>query len=266
VILTIRSFDDIEDGSLYPIPAQQPGAWLVEREALDGDRPVSFPATSVHLEEFRSGKFTTLAQAEQINGVLYITDCRAAFACEKYDKGSTWVGFGAAAPVALVATGISKTLAARRGKGKLLCGQIRWQWLGWVAGQSSPSFGGTNKIMFACESKSDAGTRTYKLTFTFKRGSVDPISMARDIIHRAATYRLDHDPTLSEDELVKLHALAENPQGKEQSKGRSKMSMYHMPSNLYVSSDNAYVQAELLAEERHERTGTMTQVLAGLSG
>jgi hypothetical protein len=254
MILTIRSSDDIEDGSLYPIPAQQPGDWLIEREALDGDQPVLLPVTAVHLEEFLSGKFKTLVQAEQINGVLYITDCRAAVACEKYNKGSTWVGFGAAAPVALVATGISKALAARRRNGNLLCGQVRWQWMGWVAGQSASAFGGGNQIMFACETKSDGGTRTYKLSFKFKRGLVDTLDLAQDTIRRAATYRLVHDPSLSEDELVKLRALSKEPQGKEQTKGRSKMSMYRMPSFFYVSNDNAYLKRELSAEERQELT------------
>jgi hypothetical protein len=254
MILTIRSTDDIEDSSLYPIPAQQPGDWLIEREALDGDQSVLLQVTAVHLEEFLSGKYKTLVQAEQISGVLYITDCRAAFACEKYDKGSTWVGFGAAAPVTLVATGISKALAARRRKGNLFCGQIRWQWMGWVAGQSASAFGGGNQIMFACEAKSGGGTRTYKLSFNFKRGLVDTLDLAQDIIRRAATYRLVHDPSLGEDELMKLRTLAEEPQGKEQTRGRSKMSMYHMPSFFYVSNDNAYQRGEISVEERQELT------------
>lgn len=235
MILKIRATDDIEDGRLNPIPAQAPGGWLIEKESDDGDRPVLLLVTSVALQEVLPGGCKTLLRASKINGILYITDCRVAFACENYDKGSRHWGIGAGAIVALAADGISKAAAVHRRKGKILVGQTRYPWLRYVAAKPRRGYGSVDEVRLGCDTKTGSETRAYRLDITL--ANVNPLDAAQDIIRRAARYRLDYFPGKPKDH-DRLRELAEAPplQVTEQ----KKMSSYIMPNYFFVTTATAH--------------------------
>ncbi len=132
---------------------------------------------------------------------VYVSDCRVMLACEKYEKGSTWVSPPA---VAAAATVVSTVRAARRRRGKVMVGQIRYESIKRIG--ASPPIQGRHLLAIIALEYPDLGT-TKSLHLHLLRGGPEPVVVAQDIAQRAAAFRLHHDPDMPADERTSLEAL-----------------------------------------------------------
>jgi hypothetical protein len=139
MILRIREIgNSSDDGAVWPVPSGEQNGCLVDLEEWDGkpDQMRWMTVTGVLEQEILPGGAKTLTQLTKVSGFAYVTEARLIVAIEKFDQGSTYIGFGGVAVIAsLAATGISKARAAHRRKGKVLVGQVRWQWIKVLAAQ-----------------------------------------------------------------------------------------------------------------------------------
>ncbi len=238
MILRLREIGDAsDDGAVWPVPAGDPDGWLIEREAGDGDHPLFLPLTGVQEQEVLPGGVKTLTRVTKASGWVHITSSRCAVAVQNFDKGSTYLGFGAGAVVALAATGISKARAAHRRKGKLLVAQVRWQWLSAVAacpanGRQAP------QLRLVCNTRKGTESCTYRLDVDLV-GTAPSLQAAQECIRRAAAWRLACFPG-REEHLDKIRELAEAPPLAEPARG--KLSTYIMPNYFFMNRATAYPQ------------------------
>lgn len=167
---------------------------LVEEEWDHGLQQVT--ATSVKLEHQQAGQgfYKRSLEVDNIKISLYVTDSRIALHCPKYDKGGGWGGGSLAAPVLNVA---SKLRAHARSKGKILLGQIRYEWLRAVGYYRRTGFLGIDQLLFGYY---DSDKTAWKLTLTLKKDT-DSEFLAHDILNRAAKYRLAMTDENDKDEL-----------------------------------------------------------------
>jgi hypothetical protein len=237
MILRVREIGDTsDDGAVWPVPSGDQDGWLVELEEWDGDRASMrwMSVTGVLEQEVLPGGAKTMNRLAKVNGFAYITDARLIVAVEKFDKGSTYVGFGGVGAAAgLAATGISKALAARRRKDKILVGHVRWQWVKAVAAQPG-NRSGTIRMVY--ETKSGSQAHLYRLDLTVP-GSAPALQVAKDCVQRAAAWRLAHFPG-REDGRDKLLELASAPVLPVPDRG--KLAVYSMPNYFYVNRGTAY--------------------------
>ena len=92
---------------------------------------------------------------------MFVTDSRVALACEMYDKGGGWVGFGAGGLlVAVTANAVSKARAASRSRGKVLVGHVRYPWLKSVGASTQSGFGTSEAIRLEYSDKLPGGPVT----------------------------------------------------------------------------------------------------------
>lgn len=244
MILVVREIGTDQDSKLFPNPSDRGNSeqWLIDSESYDGSAPVVLPIIGLHEQEVASGRVKSLSKLSGIKGVMYITDSRVAVAVEKFNKGQLYTGIGDITDsIALVASGISAIRAARRRKGKLLVGHVRYQWLKFVGASPGRGLIVHDSICLGCEVKDAGGTRLYRLYVTLQNGAADPLDLSQDIIRRTAKYRLRHfpgDPQYSArlQELTEASRLAA-PEPR-------KMAVYAMPNYFYVSKASAYPQTQ----------------------
>jgi tetratricopeptide (TPR) repeat protein len=187
-ILAIRSSDDT-DGAVWPVLANEPGGIMVEPEALDGNNLGTVQVTAVTLAA--DGK--RLIRLDGINAELYVTDSRVVFACQNFDKGSRYIGTGLGAGVALAATGISKAAAARRQRGKILAGQLRYQWCKYVGATAKRGYLGSD-LYLGFVTRGSEGLQEYQLIVKLGPAAPSALDVATDIIRRAARHTLAYWP------------------------------------------------------------------------
>ena len=183
--------DLFEDSLLLPIPGPESNSILLEDRDGKNVRRISAKAALIE----RDGK--RLARVADVRIDVFITDARVALACSKYDKGGGWIGGGAA-----IALNVgSKALAAMRRHGKMLVGQVRYPWLARIG--STTKFGWQSEERLYFEFKSPEGKMQLVLTLP---KNIDAASVAAEIAHRAAAYRLACEP----EEDAKWRARCEN--------------------------------------------------------
>jgi hypothetical protein len=164
-------------------------------------------------------------RATDIKAVLYITDARAVFCCEKYDKGGMWTGVGYGAVIAIGATIVSKTRAAYRRKGKMLAGHMRYSWLSHVGGYTQSGYSHKERLRMVARDGLRPSRPLVIVDFVLPKTS-DSIEIAQEIVRRAAQYRLEHDRTLSDEHRSAFEHLTFAPR-KESS--RNGFGMHSMP-------------------------------------
>lgn len=181
-------------GLLYPVPDDSPDAILLEPR--DGSQ--IHHLTSRSFEVMQGG--VKVASSHGIALHLYITDARVAFACSKYDKGSTWVGNS---PLALPLTVASKTLAAARRRGKMLVGQIRYPSLSAVGSTARTGAFEQERLMFAAATEEHV---PIKITCVLPKQQ-NAAELAAEITRRAAAFRLSAEEDLASETVEELEAL-----------------------------------------------------------
>lgn len=186
--VTIRENDDVIGDALYPVPGSQ--ANTVALAASDGSAPTVVTAEGIELERYdeRGGRWEGEASISDVKIGVYVTDCRVAFVCSRYDKGGGWVG-GVGAMVVLNAA--SMVRAAVRSRGTTLVGHVRYPWLSNIGAAPKAGWGGSEQIAFTCQ---DAATGSIlRLVLMFPK-QVAALDLANQIASRCARYRLSTEP------------------------------------------------------------------------
>jgi hypothetical protein len=232
---------DWSDGRVYPAMADPAVAdgMLVEREDLDGPSVMTVPASAIRVNGVTAGGSTRLLEYKGVKAFLYVTDSRVVLACENYDKGSTYLGIGdIGAPVAVAATAMSRLRARARRKGKMLTGQIRYQWLSEARAAPKNGLLYPNRLRLACSTHDDKeGRRPYVLDVTLADQNRNSLEVALEIIHRAATFKLRWYDGISEETRTELDKLAVAPPLERPEKG--KVTGHTLPYYHYVRSSAA---------------------------
>ncbi len=204
-LIVIRELDDGADGVMYPVPGEAKSE--IEHEPADGSNIAVASSTglSLHRKRAASDKWHEVMAVRDINLQVYVTDCRVAVACSRFDKGGGWIG---TSPLVLPMNALSMARAASRRRGKMLVGQVRYPWLGLVGAKRKTGLVHVNSLRLI---GTDRVTKDQlQLILTFK-SSVDPCGLAQTIAGRAARFRLDSEPEASAEERQKWQALVEPP-------------------------------------------------------
>lgn len=191
------TFDLFEESLLLPVPGLETNSILLEDR--DGRSVQRVTAKSVLLK--RDGK--TAASATDVPIDVFITDARIAWACSKYDKGGRFTGSGGGALVALAINAGSAAMAARRRRGKMLVGQVRYPWLSSVGSCSRMGFGSQEQLHLSAKSSGSE----LKLVFSMRTHD-DAATIATEIARRAAAYRLACETELSAATRERLEELS----------------------------------------------------------
>jgi hypothetical protein len=205
-ICAIREVADdhgnLEEGLLYPVGLE--GRDTVAVEARDGSRINRLNCTAIDVAPV--GAKQTLLRVKDISAQVMLTDARVTVACTKYDKGGGWRGWGiGGVALSLPLNAASHALAARRRRGKMLVGQVRYPWISGVYAQSRVGFGGTEKLRVIA---SVSGGKRLRIDLTFPK-DIDACAVGTELIRRTAAFRLTHDDApLAEDVQRRLRELA----------------------------------------------------------
>jgi hypothetical protein len=230
-ILTIRELEDVEDGLLYPIPGEQSNE--IEMEEQDGEDAIVMTATALRLQRMKSGAdtWTEVMRVRELKASLYITDCRVAIACSKYDKGGGWIG---TSPLILPFNAVSKARAAVRRHGKMLVGQIRYPWLGIVGAMEKSGFLSAEELLLRTQDKATNDSLALNITL---HKSYPALEMAADIASRAAHYRLKTEPDATPASLEIWNSLRDPPPLRPE---RGKYASYVLGAYWLAQSSYAY--------------------------
>jgi hypothetical protein len=237
-VLTIRSGQDNGSDALYPVLSDASSPEIIALDDYDGANVVKIVATAVSVLQVASPSLKTLVRLREVRIDVYITDGRLALACEKYDKGGGWVGFGGAGLlIAVTANTVSKVRAANRSRGKVLVGQVRYPWMQAVGASSKSGFGSNEAIRLEYSEKI-SGTVVRKLVELTLPKNIDATMVAQDITRRAAAFRLNYYPGMSADERSKFTALSQAP-ARLQPEPR-KFAFQRMPTYYYAGAKTAF--------------------------
>jgi hypothetical protein len=210
-VLTIRSGLDTGDDALYPALSDLSGPEIIVLDRQDGQHVTRLVATAVRVLEVREGGLKQLVRLREVKIDVFVTDSRVALACEKYDKGGGWVGFGPGGVlVAVTANAVSKARAASRRRGKVLVGHVRYPWLKSVGASTKSGFATSEAIRLEYSEKLPGG-RVIKLVELTLPKNIDATLVAQEIARRAANYRLANYPDMKAEERAKFTSLSAAP-------------------------------------------------------
>ncbi len=192
-------------GLMAPVPGDAADEILLE--ARDGKAVKRVFAES--LAWTIQGEKDPLIKLADVRIAVLISDARVAFGCSKFDKGGGWGG----GPTALALNAGSRALAARRRRGKMLVGQVRYPWVSAVYASTKHGWRDSEQLRLVVVD----GDARMSLTLGLPK-STDAAAIATEVVHRAARFRLATDPELADAERARLQELAalapiHNPKG-----------------------------------------------------
>jgi hypothetical protein len=217
-LLAIRTADE-EDASLYPVLGDP--RMPVRLDACDGNAQ-RLTAKGLSLSEQSFGRRTSLAGVRDVKIDVVVTDARVAFTCAGHAAGVGWVGARTGA--------VAASVSARRRKGSVLVGQVRYPWLraagflpggGWLSEQ---------QIRLAVTVRQARADRELLLDLQLPRG-VSAEALCRALVSRAARHRLTRIPC-EPDEQRSLVALLDPPMLPRP--GKSGFAIYELPGSYLV--------------------------------
>lgn len=186
-VLGVRSIGDREGGAvLYPFVA--PDGATVALEPPDGPHPQQAVANSVTVFETKPRSGQKLVGVSNAAVWLTVTDSRVTMACERYDRGSRWFGFGDGAFLAAAANIVSSAAAARRRQGKLLVGQVRYEWLASIALRRRRGFLGEDQLRLTLGDHTGSDLRELSVVFGLPKG-INSAAIAANIAARTTLHR-----------------------------------------------------------------------------
>jgi hypothetical protein len=236
-VLTIRTGGETGNEALFPVLSDPSQPQIIAPDRYDGPNIVRVVATAVRVAA-AGEQVKTLVQLRDVKIDVYVTDGRLAIACEKYDKGGGWVGFGGAgAMVAITANAVSKMRAASRSRGKVLVGHVRYPWVKTVGASSKSGMLSSEAIRLEFCEKLPGGTARKMIELTLPK-NIDATLLAQDITRRVAAYRLAHYPDIGQEERVKFAGLSQAPPRLEPLP--RKFALCHMPTFYFVSAGSAF--------------------------
>lgn len=183
--LAIRTGEEPRDHR-YPDPDYAPNT--VELTGADTS-PRTYSATGIAIRVFLGGTFRETVRVSDIDLSVFVTDSRIAVACSKYDKGGGWVGWGVAGfAMAVTANAVSKVRAARRRRGRMLVGHVRYEWLGTIVAKDRTGMFGRNSLRMPF---SDPLLGGHLMCVDLQLDKHEPASaLASDIAARARRHRI----------------------------------------------------------------------------
>ncbi len=230
-VLTIRAFgQDYPPGRLYPQLSDE-GDQAVATELEDGPDIRGFTSASLAVYELGGRMPRRLASTPpndliaKHHSIVQITDCRVTMVCEKFTKGSTWIGGGLGAAVAVGAMAVSAAKARRRRGGKVMIGHLRYEWLSRV-GASLPNSFGMNAYVIL-EYRDGPTAKAVHINCN----GIEPATVAQDITRRAAAHRLAQPPELSSEERGVLESLRQAEPLRPAAKERA---FYELPGSVVI--------------------------------
>ena len=256
-VLTIRSGADTGDDALYPTVSDASGLANITLDARDGQHVMQVVATSVRVLEIGSAGIKTVVKLQEVKIDVYVTDSRLALACQKYDKGGGWVGFGAGGVlVAVTANAVSKARAASRSRGKVLVGHVRYPWLKAVGASSKSGFASSEAIRLEY-SENHSGGPVRKLVELTLPKNIDATLVAQEITRRAAAYRLANYPGMPAEEGAKFTSLSEQPP--RLAPQPKSFAFVQMPTYYHANTATAFPRPR---QSREEEPGAVTHTEA----
>lgn len=236
-VLTIRTGGETGNEALYPVLSDASQPEIIAPDQYDGPNIVRVVATAVRVAA-AGEQLKTLVQLRDVKIDVYVTDGRLAIACEKYDKGGGWVGFGGAgAMVAITANAVSKIRAASRSRGKVLVGHVRYSWVKAVGASSKSGMLSSEAIRLEFCEKLAGGTARKLIELTLPK-NIDATLLAQEITRRVAAFRLAHYPDMGQEERAKFAELSQAPPRPEPLP--RKFAFCHMPTFYFVGAGSAF--------------------------
>lgn len=258
-VLTVRSGLDTADDALYPALSDVSVPEVIALGRQDGQPVTRVVATAVRVLEARAGGLKQLVSLRDVKIDVFVTDSRVALACEKYDKGGGWVGFGAGGLlVAVTANAVSKARAASRSRGKVLVGHVRYPWLKSVGAATKSGFGTSEAIRLEYSDKLSGGPVIKLVELTLPK-NIDATLVAQEIARRAANYRLANYPNMTAEERAKFTSLSAAPPRPQPVP--KKFDFVRMPTYYHANAATALPRPA----EPSEPSGSPSAVLAGAS-
>lgn len=194
-ILVVKAFDqEYPNNRLYPQLSDQEGQ-VVAGEPADGTNTMSFQAAYAVVHDLRGRVHATLARTYGPT-LGFVSDCRVAVSCEKFTRGSTWVGAGPGAVIAAGAMAVSATRARKRRQGKIMVGHLRYEWI--------TRIGASPGKHLTLEYVANGVPKGMEMQV---HGGIS-VTMAQDIARRVASFRLEN-PDLSDEQRAILEGLRE---------------------------------------------------------
>ena len=262
-VLAIRSGLDTEDDTLHPILSDAAQPELIALDGYDGTNVVRTVATAVCVRQVGDRGLRTLVKLQDVKIDIYITDGRLALACEKYDKGGGWVGFGAGAVIAITANAVSKARAASRSRGKVLVGHIRYPWLKAVGASSKTGFASAEAIRVEYTERISGASVRKVLDLTLPK-NIEATLVAEEIARRAAAFRLANYPDLKPDEQARFASLSQAPPKLRPEP--KKFAFYHMPTYFHANKQTAFPpRSDAPVRHDHRRGIAQAAAPAGLA-
>jgi zinc ribbon protein len=237
-VLAVQSGLDPGDGALYPKVSDGTGPEIITLENQDGPNVMRAVATAVRVLEVGETGLKTLVRLREVKIDVYVTDSRLALACEKYDKGGGWVGFGPGGLlVAVTANAVSKARAASRSRGKVLVGHLRYPWLRSVGASSKSGVVSSEAIRLEYSEKS-SGKVVRKIVELTLPKNIDATLVAQEITRRAAAYRLANYFDMKAEERAKFVSMSEQPPRLQPPP--KKFAFVQMPTFYYANAATAF--------------------------
>lgn len=236
-VLAIRTGSDAGDGALYPVLTDLSEPGLIALDEHDGSDVKSFVATAVKVIQVAETP-KTLFRLGDVRIDVLVTESRLALACEKYDKGGGWVGFGAGGLlIAVTANAVSKARAAKRSRGKVLVGHLRYPWVTAVGAAAKSGFLTDEAIRIEFREKVQGVTVRKQLELTLPRGMTATL-IAQDVAKRVGSYRLADGDALAPDARAAFTALSQGPALL--TPAPRTFAFYQMPTFFYANAATAF--------------------------
>jgi hypothetical protein len=202
-VLAVRTAADGPGDGLYPVPAEQPSDTLVVLQPEDGRSVRCVPATAILVRDVTPSGPVQLCRLSDTTATVYLTDCRIAIGCARYDRGGGWLG--SSGPMLLL-NGISTLRARMRSRGKVLVGHVRYSWLRSIGASDKQGWQDSEQVRLELVDHTAGRERRLLLDITLKK-PFEAVSMAQDVAHRAALSWLEADPAMTADTRVALERL-----------------------------------------------------------
>jgi hypothetical protein len=185
-----------EDSLIFPVPGHDVDSVILEPR--DGSNVQRTFCNEIKVSG--GPRDEQILRAASIRAQVLITDARLTVACSNYDNGGGWLG----SPGLMLALNAgSKLPSARRRRGKMLVGQIRYPWIRAVYAQNKAGWSGIEMLRVFVKARDEV----YWLDLTFPR-DVDATAVGTELIRRAARFRLAYEPDLNGVERAKMEELA----------------------------------------------------------
>ena len=206
-ILAVRTAVDGPGDGLYPVPAEQPSDTLVVLQPEDGRSVRCVPVTQVIVREVTRSGLVQLCRLSDTTATVYLTDCRLAIGCSRFDKGGGWLG---SPGLMLLLNGVSVHRARMRSRGKVLVGQVRYSWLRSVGASDKHGWLDSEQVRLDLTDPAAGRERRLLVDLTLQK-PFEAMPMAQDITHRAALSRLAADAAMTAETRVALERLVSPP-------------------------------------------------------